>query len=437
YEISVHLHTEAGGQWRILDPPAALLMVKSDFDHYYRPVDVYFFDQTWDVLVPDQRYVVSDPANGVVPRIVQLLLDGPSASLKDAVQDAIPGDASLKTNVEPQPTGEITINLTSMQDQPSNTRQLMIAQIVRSLQDYGSSVVVESEAQPLVPGHLSWAQNDLPTYGVYIGPKATGMVVSHGRVLNLTDGTAIKGPAGDGTYNVVTAAESADGTELATVTPDPAGGEVLRIGGINQVETPVKGLTANQFTRPSWTPSDSAGDPSRALWTVADGTVLRVANTPQNSWVASPVDAGALAQYGPITDLRLSRDGVRVAVVAGGNLLVGAVVVDQGSVSIKQVRLIQPLLNNVTKVDWLRQDQLVIATSQPGAPVQKVTVDGLNLDTYTSANLSSAVTDIASSDTLPVVAVDGAGLWESPGINEAWQPPQHPQPAGATPFYPG
>lgn len=437
HEIIIHLHTEAGGQWRILDPPQALLMSKSDFDHYYRSVDVYFFDQTWDVLVPDQRYVVADPGSGVVPRIVQLLLDGPSTSLKDAVQNAIPGDASLKTNVEEQENGQITINLTSMQDQATNTRQLMIAQFVRSLENYGSSVVVESEGQPLISGHLSWRQTDLLTYGVYIGPKATGMVVANGRVLNLNDGTPIKGPAGDGSYNVVTAAESADGTELATVTRDPAGGQVLRIGGINQQETAVKGLTANQFTRPSWTPSDAAGDPSHALWTVADGTVLRVANTPQNSWVASPVDSSALTQYGTITDLRLSRDGVRVAVVAGGNLLVGEVAVDQGAVSIKQVRLIQPLLNTVTKVDWLTQDQLVIATTDSNAPVQTISVDGLTVDPYTSANLSSTVTNVAASDGPPVLAMDAAGLWESPGINEAWQLPQHPQPAAAVPFYPG
>ncbi|HEX4724443.1 MAG TPA: LpqB family beta-propeller domain-containing protein [Pseudonocardiaceae bacterium] len=437
YEITIHLHTETGGQWRILDPPQALLMARSDFDHYYRPVDVYFFDQTWDVLVPDLRYVIADPANGVVPRIVQLLLDGPSASLKDAVQDAIPQDTNLKTNVDEEESGQITINLMNMQDQPSNTRQLMIAQFLRSLENYGSSIAVESEGQPLVPNHLSWRQTDLPNYGVYIGLKATGMVVANGRVLNLADGVPIKGPAGEGTYNVVSAAESADGTELATVTTDPAGGEIVRIGGIDQAETTVRDLNASQFTRPSWTPSDANGDPSHALWTVADNTVLRVASTPQNSWVASPVETSALAPYGQITDLRLSRDGVRVAVVAGGNLLIGAVVVDQGAVSIKQVRLIQPLLNTVTKVDWLNQDQLVIATTQPGAPVQTLTVDGLTVDPYTSANLSSAVTDIAASDGPPVLAVDAAGMWESPGISEAWQPPQHPQPANAVPFYPG
>ncbi len=333
--------------------------------------------------------------------------------------------------------GAITINLSSMQDQESNTKQLMVAQMVRSLRGYGSSVVVESEGQPLIPAHLKWRGSDLPNFQTYINVKATGLVVAHGKVLNLTDGTPIKGPAGEGTYNVTTAAESADGTQLATVTAEPDGSHALRIGGLNVPEAQVKGITASQFTRPSWSPGDSAGDPSHSLWTVADGTVLRVVNTPQNSWVATPVDASALAQYGTLTDLRLSRDGVRVAIVAGGSLLVGAVAVDQSAVSIRQVRVLQPALTNVTRVDWLNQGQLVVATSQSGAPVQTVSVDGMTVDPYTSANLYSAVTDVAAMDGQPVLAVNAAGLWQSTDLHVAWQPVPHAQPSTAIPFYPG
>jgi hypothetical protein len=437
FELTLHLHGQAGAQWRIVDPPAALVVTKSDFRLYYSPVSVYFFDQTWDALVPDPRWVLADPASGVVARIVQLLLDGPSVSLKDAVQNAIPGDASLKTSVVLAEDGVITVNLQRMPDQQSNTKQLMVAQIVRSLRGYGSSVAVESEGQPLVPGHLNWRSSDLPNYETYLNPKATGLVVAHDKVLNLTDGTPIRGPAGDGTYNVITAAESADGTELATVTAEPDGGHTLRVGGLNGAEVQVKGITASVFTRPSWTPSDSAGDPPRSLWTVADGTVLRVVNTSQNTWIASQVDASALLPYGMITDLRLSRDGARVAIVAGGKLLVGAVVGDPSVASIRQVRLLQPSLTSVSRVDWLNQSQLVVATGQPGAPVQTVSVDGWTLDPFTSANLYSAVTDVAALDNQPVLAVNGSGLWQSTDLHQPWQPVLHAQPSAAIPFYPG
>jgi hypothetical protein len=436
FQVSLQLRHQSDGQWRIVNPPDNLVVTQSDFARYYRPVSVYFFDQGWDVLVPDQRYVVSDPI-GLPGRVVQLLLDGPADSLRSAVLDAIPTDASLKTNVTVSQDGQITVNLKTMPDEPSNTKQLMIAQIVRSLQNYGSSVAVESEGVALVPGHMYWRLSDLPEYVPYAGPNTSSLVVAQGRIYNVDDGNPIDGPAGRGDYDVVTAAQSMDGQELALVTQRDDGSDELRIGSVKSAAEPVKDLTAKTFTRPTWEPGDAAGDPSRALWTVADGVVERVVSTPQSNWAASPVDASALAPYGRITDLRLSKDGVRVAVAAGGRLLVGAVVTDQGSVSIKEVRVVQPSLTGVTRVDWLRQDLLVVATSQPGAPVQSVSVDGEKVDPYSSANLTTAVTALAASQSGPVLVVDAAGMWSSTDINDVWTPVRHNQRAGAIPFYPG
>lgn len=437
FQLTFTVKRGSDGQWRITNPPHGLVLAQSDFSHYYRPVSVYFFDQGWDVLVPDQRYVLSDPA-GLPSRIVLALLAGPSAPLGAAVQDAIPPGASLKTNVTEQADGQINVNLNNMPDLASNTRQLMIAQFVRSLQNYGSSVAVMSDGVPLVSGHSSWHLADLPSYVPYEGPNATSLVVAHNRIYNLTTGQPIAGPAGSGAYNVITAAQSMDGEELATVTPADGGGEELRIGTLKGAESEVKDLTGQSFTRPSWEPGDAAGDPSRALWTVVDGVVERVASTPAGGWAASPVDTSELAQYGPITDLRLSSDGVRVAIAAGGRLLIGAVVVDQGSVSIKHVQEIQPSLTGVVLVDWLRQDELVVATNERGElPVQSVSVDGLKVDPYSQANLTTTVTALAASQSGPVLVADAGGIWSTTDINDVWTLITHPQPAGAIPFYPG
>jgi hypothetical protein len=435
FHLSLQVKRGSDGQWRILNPPDSLLITQTDFEAHYKPVSVYFFDQGWDVLVPDQRYVVSDPI-GLPARIVQLLLDGPSSSIKDAVLDAIPPSATLKTNVTELSDGEIYVNFNAVPDLPSNTKQLMVAQIVRSLQNYGSSVAVESEGVPLVPGHTAWRLADLPQYVPYVGPNATSLVAAHGRIYNLSSGQPIAGPAGHGDYDIVTAAQSMDGQELATVTRTLDGGEELRIGGFRASEQSVKDLTAKSFTRPTWEPGDAAGDPSRAVWTVANGIVERVASTPQGGWAASPVDASALASYGTITDLRLSKDGVRVAIAAGGHLLVGAVVVDQGSVSIKQVQEV-PSPTGVTRVDWLRQDLLVVATNQAEQPVQSVSVDGEKVERYSPANLTSTVTALAATQSNTVYVADAAGVWSSTDLNEVWTPVPHNQGAGAIPFYPG
>lgn len=435
YQISLEVRRQSDQQWRIVNPPNTLIITESNFAKYFRPVSVYFFSPGWNMLVPDQRYAVSDPATGLPGRIMQFLLDGPSAALKGAVLTAIPANASLKTNVTELASGQINVNLGALPDQQSSTKQLIIAQIVRSLEDYGSSVAVESEGVSLVPGHLAWGQGDLPSYTPYVGPSATSLLVAQNRVYDLTSGQPIAGPAGNGTYDVVTAAESMDGQELATVTKTDTGTEELRIGNVKDTEETVKDLTASTFTRPTWEPSDAADDPSRAVWTVADGTVVRVTSMAQGGWAASPVDSSEVAPYGPITDLRLSRDGTRVAIVAGGHLLVGAVVDDQGSAAIKQVEQIQPTLLGVTRVDWLRQDQLVAATSV----VSSVSVDGMKVDQYSSANLTTTVTALAASQSGPVLAVDSAGIWSSTDINQVWSPVvvPHLQLTNAIPFYPG
>jgi Lipoprotein LpqB beta-propeller domain/Sporulation and spore germination len=435
YQLSLQVKRGADGQWRILNPPDGLVITQSDFAKFYRPVSVYFFDPGGDVLVPDQRYVVTDPI-GEPGRIVQLLLDGPSDALKDAVLDAIPAGATLKTNVTELSDGEIYLNFKGLSALPSNTKQLMIAQIVRSLQNFGSSVSVNSEAVPLVPGHPIWRPGDLPSYAPHVGPSATALVVAHNRIANLNTGTPIAGPAGNGDYDVITAAESMDGQQLATVTRRNDGTEELRIGGLKSFNQPVKDLTGPTFTRPTWEPGDGAGGPSRALWTVVNGVVERVVSTPDN-WVASPVDFSELTQYGPITDLRLSMDGVRVAVAAGGHLLVGSVVNDQGSVSIKQVQVLQPAVSGVVRVDWLRQDQLVVVTHGSGPSVQSVGVDGQKLDLYSEANLTSAVTAVATSQSGPVLVADSGGVWSSTDTNDVWTLVRSNLPAGAVPFYPG
>lgn len=435
YQLSLQVKKSTDGQWRILNPPDGLVITQSDFGKFYRPVSVYFFDPGGDVLVPDPRYVVTDPL-GQPGRILQLLLEGPSDALKDAVLDAIPPGATLKTNVTELPDGEIFVNFKSLPDLPNNTKQLMAAQIVRSLQNFGGSVTIDSEGVPLVQGHATWRPSDLPSYAPHVGPSATPLVVAHSRIYNLTSGAPIAGPAGSGDYDVVTAAQSMDGQELATVTRRADGTAELRIGRFKTFDPPVNDLTGRTFTRPTWEPSDARGDPSRALWTVVNGVVERVVNTP-SAWVASPVDASELSQYGRITDLRLSMDGVRVAIAAGGHLLVGSVVDDQGSVSIKQVQLLQPSINGVTRVDWLRQDQLVVVTTGKGPAVQSVSVDGEKLDLYSQANLTSAVTAVAASQSGPVLVADSGGVWSSTDTNDVWTLVPHDQPAGSIPFYPG
>ena len=46
-----------GKQWRITNPPKSRMLTEPDFAQVYKPQDLYFFDSTGQVLVPDAVFV--------------------------------------------------------------------------------------------------------------------------------------------------------------------------------------------------------------------------------------------------------------------------------------------------------------------------------------------------------------------------------------------
>jgi hypothetical protein len=429
------------GQWRIVRPADGLVIPYNFFQVNYHQVPIYFYDPTYSELVPDLRWVATEPTRGLPARIIDLLLEGPSAAVHGAVNSAIPAGVTPKTTVEETDDGAILVNLDNVPQETDHTKLLMVAQIVASLRTETDGVVrIESDANPLVSGRRDWRYSELPVYPV-AGPSANlpGLTVAHGRVYSLKDGAAVSGQAGNGSFSVQTAAQSGDGNELAAVVSIPGTGAALRIGSFGGTLNYVD-LNAQQMTRPTWAPGDVTGGPSREVWTVADQQVVRVDdNTTAGMWQATPVDSTALAGDGAITDLRLSRDGTRVAVVAGGHVFVGAVVISQqGAVSIKQVTELQAdTLNDVTGVDWLDGTDLVVSTGQPRLPVVKLTMDGLVMDPYLTTNLTAPVTAVTGAPSRPVIVADANGLWETSDTTEIWQSIQHTDNTGAVPLYPG
>lgn len=434
---------QADGQWRITYSPDGVVVPVTLFQDNYRPIPIYFYDPSFSELVPDLRWAVMDPSSGMPARIMDLLLDGPSTAVRDALQSAIPTAVSLKSNITETDDGALLVNLANLPaGEPIHTKMLIAAQIVASLHAVTDGVVrIQDEGVALVPDHMDWENSELTVPSVPSpGANLPGLEVAHNRLYSLKDSTAVPGPAGNGSYSVITAAQSVDGSELAMVVQRPDGSVELRIGKYGESADEVD-LPAQTMTRPTWTPGDdTSGDPSHEVWTVTDQQqVVRVDNT-QAGWQATPVDSSELANDGPITDLRLSRDGTRVAVIAGGHLYVGAVVTtEQGSVAIKQVTELQAdTITNATSVDWLDQsDDLVVGTSQDRMPVARVTVDGLKLEQYALANLTAPVTAVTGAPNRPVIVADATGLWQTSDTTEVWQPQNHSAGANTIPFYPG
>ena len=90
--LSLHLVKEAG-EWRISDPPDALIIPTTHFASTFAQYFLYFFDKTAQVLVPEPVYVPRGAQASTV--LVSGLLAGPDRSLLGVERTFIPARTQL------------------------------------------------------------------------------------------------------------------------------------------------------------------------------------------------------------------------------------------------------------------------------------------------------------------------------------------------------
>ncbi|MCP2258686.1 Lipoprotein LpqB beta-propeller domain-containing protein [Streptoalloteichus tenebrarius] len=438
FELQLRLEKE-DGEWRLAEVPDGVVTTIDGFNENYTPAPVYFLNPRRNTMVADVRYVQTQPASAQANTVVDMLLRGPSSALRDSVRSAIPEGVRTRSNVAEGTDGAMLVNLSDLGQQTPQSRQLIVAQIVLSLEKVTNTrIKVLSENVPVVPDQPDWRRGDVASFVPEAAPNQDlrGMVAVGGRLRSLSRGEPVKGPVSG--YDVVSAAQSVDGGKLAAVVRVPSGGVVLRVGpaeeALSEATQPV-----GQMTRPTWMPP--AGDKGATeVWTVTEGsTVLSVSANGQGGWSSRQVNATELTNNGPISDLRLSRDGIRVAAVVGGRLFLGSVVDNGGEISVRNVRKVLPdVLNTVTSVDWQGPNTVVAASSSNSTPVVRVTVDGREWKLYNASNLTPPVTAVAAAPNRQVVVADSRGLWTTVDDTEVWRVhDSNIAQAGAIPFYPG
>ncbi len=423
------------GEWRISNPPPGVLVERTAFQRNYRQVRVSFIDPNRGTLVPDLRWVPAFPAPTLSGRALDLLLAGPSQALSGAVVSAVPPGTRPRSNVLVGSDGRTLIDLAGLGGLSEQERRLVAAQIVNTLDGIVPSPLrLLADGEPLVASKSEWTIADITSYTSAAGPRpdVPGQVVIGGRLRGL-DGVPVAGPAGNGQLTVRSAAHSSPGGDLlAVVVNGPDGRPQLRVGRSGGVLTPVP-MDAVSMTRPTWRPSGTE------VWTVINGTtVAGVALSPTGPSAPYQVNATELAQLGPITELRLSRDGVRVAAVVGGQLVVASVVTKAGEVSLRHPRVLQADdLPPTAGVDWARSELLVVASAGPTPGVSSVSVDGLTSRQLPTTNLTGPLTDIIAAPGRQVVVADASGLWAYADSQQVWEPLLGGVGPGAVPLYPG
>ncbi|SDF75441.1 LpqB family beta-propeller domain-containing protein [Pseudonocardia oroxyli] len=425
----------ADGQWRIDGLPGGVLVRMSDFRSNYRTVKGYFVDPARRATVADLRYLPAVPAQALASRAVDMLLTGPSPALRNAAVSTVPASARLRTNVTDAPDGTLVVDLTQVGDLDEAQRRLLAAQFVQTLAEINiPRVRLLVDGAPLIANTPDLTVDAVAGTSATVQPSADvpALAVSGGRVRRLPSGEVVGGQAGNGAFDVAAAATTADGARIAVVARD-SGRQRLLVGPTDGLLAAVP-LSAARMSRPTWTPTGGE------LWTVlGEDVVARVTVDQTGAVRTGQVNVSDLTGLGPLTDLRLSRDGLRVAAVVGGGLVTGAVVRGpEGDVAVRNVRQLRPTdLGGVVGVDWRADEQLIVVSTRTDRPVSLVSSDGLGLQLVPSSNLTPPLRGVSAASSRPFLVADQGGIWSYDGGElDSWRQVLGAAPDGI-PLYPG
>jgi hypothetical protein len=374
------------GQWRIASLPNVLLLSKTEVSRTFRSRDLFFFDPSMSVLVPDPVYVPAEATSQqLVAHLVAALQQGPLGWLATGTKTAFPpGTSLLGTSV----TGSTaTVNLggriaaTGVQQ-----REQMAEQLLQTLTgvppyapaDAGSiqSVVFEINGTPVrlscTTGEPPALQNGVGCAGPVPEPGSRAYYVDiKNRVATLFGSppdTPAPGPAGTGQVPFQKIAVSPDQLSIAGVS-----GGLLYTGGLTQNGALVRRLATTAIRSLSW---DSSG----GLWVAG-----QIGHRTRVWWLdrtGRPMLVDVPAGLGPVTALRVAPDGVRMTIVAGPaaapRLWLAAIERSGDQVAIgPPVPIGTDVPGQLSDLTWYDTGDVIALTQLPsGSELYEVPVDG-------------------------------------------------------------
>jgi hypothetical protein len=304
---------DSKGEWRISDAPDGTILPPSRFGTIFKPYDLYFFDPTFQYLVPDRRWYAD--FTQVPTRIVRALLAGPPDWLQGVVVSAFPGGTEL-TGAPVIDSSRATVDLTSQVSSESGTgKRRMTQQLTQSLITLGAPTV------SITVGGFPVAVTDGPEPAVFES-VLSDPVGFHKGVFGTLVGGAVRPLPGIGTaINKLTLAGAAvgrNGDQVAT----------LSNSGVSIVRGEAAAVhldSRNGLTVPSM-------DPEGFVWSVPTtrpGAIVAfdTANRPH------PV---AFSLDGRVATMSVSRDGTRLLMAvqtsSGPKLLIAGIIRDKDMV---------------------------------------------------------------------------------------------------------
>lgn len=417
------------GGWRINKLPNGVFLDWAQFQATYKRNTLYFVDPTGKTVVPDPRYVaVSDP-DQLATELITKMISGPRPEMANTVRNLLEEPLRLRGPVTRADGGKTgvgrgyggaRIDLENLSTTDPHSRQLLAAQIIWTLSRAGVNgpYVINADGAALDDRFAEgWNTSDVAATDPGADPgAAAGLHALVGGSLVSLDGDRAPRVAGSfGQLPDQTAASlSRSGQEVASIVtlrpgaPDMASS--LWVGPVGG--DAAQALDGRTISRPSWSLD-------AAIWVVVDGNnVVRVIQEAASGQPARiPIDSTAVQTRfpGPITELALSRDGTRAAMVIEGEVIVAGVELTTGG----QYALAHPrrlgfgLGDTAVSLSWRTGDDIVVTRTDRQHPVSYVNLDGVNSD-GPSRNLLIPVTTVSANPSTVYVA-DPRGVLQLTG----------------------
>lgn len=165
YELEL---VQERGEWRIANPPDALIVPRDYFESRYQQYSVYYFDPSGEVLVPQPTY--QPHGDQAATLLVRRLLAGPDPRLDGVLRSYIPGGTDYVLSVPVSLEGVAEVKLTErLLGLGEEEREKALAQLAWTLSQVNGvdSMTVLVDGAPVdVPGAgspqsvTSWAEYD-------------------------------------------------------------------------------------------------------------------------------------------------------------------------------------------------------------------------------------------------------------------------------------
>ena len=415
---------QVDGQWRIDELASGLYVRAEDFRLSYAQYNLYFWDSTETVLVPDPRYAAIR-GQSLATFLLEQLLDSRRPALSQSLISRIPSDqpSTVRPAVVVTPGSPTDIELVGIRQQPADTIPKIAAQLAFTFGPAVSGalrIVENGSPVPVLGTDGTFRRADFAVYSPDPVTSPRVVYIRDGAVFQAPGGDPIAGNAGSGALGLTSVAATGDEALRLAAVGGP-GGRTLYLGDQGGALAPVTlpAGTDGPLTRPSW--AVRAGE----VWVSDQRSLIRVASDGSAAVVPVVLQSGETAD-GRITALRLSRDGARVALIYGTGdergLYIGSIVRSAQDVRVDPLIKITPASLRLTDVAWNDSSRLLVAGRVRGASedgMWAVQIDGSLLSERSTQGLPVAeLTSVTvASAQFPWVAVDNA-VWEQRG--ESW-----------------